>query len=143
MNTKYLVSIWQKLNRGDMAFAIFGALLALSFLFIGNTGSAHAAPPQSPPALTYELAGPVQHSAKVGGSYTVAPNLKNLTLKQSQTVTPVQIITPAQSDEMIYQTFVLAASVFASMISIISMGAGINLGFRIAREVRGFLSGGG
>jgi len=143
MNMKLIVSIYQKLTRGDAAFAVFGALLALSLFFVGNTGSAHAAPPQSPPALTYEIAGSVQHSAKVGGSYTVAPDLNKLHLKQSQTVTPVQIITPAQSDEMIYQTFVLAASVFASMISIISMGAGINLGFRIAREVRGFLSGGG
>jgi len=64
-------------------------------------------------------------------------------LKASETLTPVTFITQDQSDHLIFTTFTLAASIFGSMITIIAMGAGIALGFRIAREVRGFLSGGG
>jgi len=64
-------------------------------------------------------------------------------LEVSNEFTPVVFITEAQSNLLVYNTFTLAANIFGAMISIIAMGAGIALGFRIAREVRGFLSGGG
>jgi hypothetical protein len=128
-----------KLLVTKIGLAMFGLLMALG-LFMPNGNVAHAAPPAKL-AISYEIAGPV--TPKAGGSYTVKPNLtdKNLLVQASPALTPVTFITQSQSDELIYDTFILAASVFSSMLSIIAMGAGIGLGFRIAREVRGFLTG--
>jgi hypothetical protein len=120
--------------------AVFGLLMAFG-LFMPAPDAVHAAPPAKNIGITFDVAGPV---APNGGAYTVKPDLKQAQYKvaAAPVLTPVVFITQQQSDALIYDTFVLAASVFSSMISIIAMGAGIGLGFRIAREVRGFLTGG-
>ena len=124
-----------------ISLAMFGVLMALGS-FMPTADVTHAAPPAKNIGITFEVAGPVAPSA--GGSYVVKPDLKQAQYKvaAAPVLTPVTFITSAQSDALIYDTFILAASVFSSMISIIAMGAGIGLGFRIAREVRGFLTGG-
>lgn len=119
---------------------LFAVLAALSVFLVPS--SMLAAPPQAPPAAIVvpdDLAHPMIEGVKMD---VVPVDVAAFEMAQTPNITPVMIITQAQSDQLVFDTFTLAASVFGAMLSIIAMGAGIGLGFRIAREVRGFLSGG-
>lgn len=120
-----------------------GFLLAIVTTLLVSTQAFAAMPADDVAAWPDDVTNPIVETGEFLVTMDAVPvGPQDLMMENTALITPITIIDTAQSERLVFETFTYAGQVFGALLSIIAMGAGISLGFRIAREVRGFLSGG-